>query len=99
MKARTLTFYIEPNRLGEVLRVVDDLVVPIYRELPGFIGLVVLESEGVRTQLVGLSIWDGDLDASEEAIAGFREKIAIVSGTSAATEAFDVLRLVSTKRS
>jgi len=99
MKARSLTFYIEPDRLDEVLRVIDELIVPIYRELPGFVGLVVLESEGVRAQLVGLSIWDGDLDTSEEAIAGFREKIATVSGASVAAETFDVLRFVSTERS
>jgi hypothetical protein len=99
MKARSLTFYIEPDRLGEVLRVVDELIVPIYRKLPGFVGLVVLRAEHVPRELIGLSVWDGDLAVSEEAIAAFREKIAMVSGASAATETFDVLRLVSTERS
>ena len=99
MNARSLTFYIEPDRLDEVLSVVDELIVPIYRELPEFVGLVVLQAEHVRRELIGLSVWDGNLAASEEAIAGFREKIAVVSGASAATETFDVLRLVSTERS
>ena len=61
MKARSLTFYIEPDRLGEVLRVVDELIVPIYRKLPGFVGLVVLRAEHVPRELIGLSVWDGDL--------------------------------------
>ena len=62
MKARSLTFYIQPDRLAEVLRVFDEQIVPEYRKLPNFVGLVVLHADLGRKEVVGLSIWDGDLD-------------------------------------
>ena len=98
MKARSLIFYIEPDRLAEVMRVVDEKVVPEYRELPNFVGLVVLQADHVRREVVGLSIWDGDLGASEDAIERFRRGMAKISDASAAAETFDVLRFVSTER-
>ena len=99
MKARYLNFYIEPDRLAEVVRVLDEQIVPEYRELPNFVGLVVLQADHVRREVVCLSIWDRDMEASEEAIARFRKRITSVSGASAAMETFDVLRLVSSQRS
>lgn len=98
MKARSLTFYIEPDRLAEVVRVLDERIVPEYRGLPSFVGLVVLHADHVQREVIGLSIWDGDLKASEEAIAGFRKRISHVSGASASSETYDVLRLVSNQR-
>ena len=80
MKARSLIFYIEPDRLAEVVRVLDEQIVPEYRELPNFVGLVVLHADHVRREVLCLSIWDGDLDASEDAIARFRRGMANVSG-------------------
>ena len=81
-----------------MVRVLDEQIVPEYRELPNFVGLVVLHADHVRREVVGLSIWDGDFEASEDAIARFRKRIASVTGASAATETFDVLRLISTER-
>jgi hypothetical protein len=63
------------------------------------VGLVVLQADHVRREVVCLSIWDRDMEASEEAIARFRKRITSVSGASAAMETFDVLRLVSSQRS
>ena len=94
MKARSLTFYIEPDHLEEVVRVLDEQIVPEYRELPNFVGLVVLQADHVRREVVCLSIWDRDMEASEEGIARFRRRITSVSGASAAMETFDVLRLL-----
>jgi hypothetical protein len=74
MKTMSLTSHIEPDRLEEVARVLDEQVWPEYRELPNFVGLVELPADHVRRQVVGLSIWDGDLDASEDAIARFRKE-------------------------
>ncbi|MGO9332770.1 MAG: hypothetical protein ACLQCU_01735 [Acidimicrobiales bacterium] len=99
MKARSLTFHIEPDRLEEAVRILDEQVVPEYRELPNFVGLVALHADHVRREVVVLSIWDPDLEASEEAIARIRRGITSVSGASAAMETFDVLRLVSSQRS
>ncbi|MGD0441092.1 MAG: hypothetical protein ABSB52_10755 [Acidimicrobiales bacterium] len=80
MKARSLTFYIEPDHLEEVVRVLDEQIVPEYRELPNFVGLVVLQADHVRREVLCLSIWDRDMEASEEGIARFRRRITSVSG-------------------
>lgn len=80
MKPMSLTPHIEPDRLEEIARVLDEQVWPEYRELPDFVGLVELPADHVRRQVAGLSIWDGDLDASEDAIARFRKEITSVSG-------------------
>lgn len=99
MQARSLHFYIEPDHFAEVVRVLDERIVPEYRQLPGFVSLVVLQADHVRKEVVVLSIWDEDPDASEDVIARFRRTITDVSGASIATETFDVLWLVSAERS
>jgi len=45
MKARTVSFYIESALMPEVLRTLDEELLPHYLDLPHFLGLVVLESE------------------------------------------------------
>lgn len=98
MKARSWIFSIEPERLAEVMKVVDEKVVPEYRELPNFLGLVVLHAGHVRREVLCLSLWDGDLGASEDAIERFRRGMANISDAPPAVDTFDVLRFVSTER-
>ena len=94
MKGRTVTFYIEPGQLPEVLRVIDEDVLPRYRALPHFVGVVVLQSErGSRVEVAGISLWDGDLEDSEEIAAEFRREVQRVAGTGAAREVYEVVRL------
>ena len=94
MKGRTVNFYIEPEALPEVLRVIDEDVLPRYRALPHFVGVVVLQSErGSRVEVAGISLWDGDLEDSEEIAAEFRREVQRVAGTGAAREVYEVVRL------
>lgn len=94
MRARTLSFYIDPSQLIDVMRVVDEEIVPAYRSMPHFVGLVILRSERTPRQVIGMSFWDGDLEESEELIEGFRQRLREVADTSLATEPHEVLRLV-----
>ena len=94
MKGRTVNFFIEPEALPEVMRTIDEVVLPRYRALPHFVGVVVLQSErGSRIEVAGISLWDGDLEDSEEIAAEFRREVHRVAGTGAARTAYEVTRL------
>ena len=94
MKGRTVNFFIEPEALPEVLRAIDEDVLPRYRALPNFVGVVVLQSQrGVRVEVAGISIWDGALEDSEEIAAEFRKEVHRVAGTGAARTEYEVIRL------
>jgi hypothetical protein len=94
MKGRTVNFFIEPEALPEVLRAIDEDVLPRYRALPHFVGVVVLQTErGSRVEVAGISLWDGDLEDSEEIAAEFRREVHRVAGTGAARESYEVIRL------
>lgn len=94
MKGRTVNFFIEPEALPEVLRTIDEEVLPRYREFPHFVGVVVLQSErGSRVEVAGISFWDGDLEDSEEIAAEFRRDVQRVAGTGAARTVYEVIRL------
>src|ERR1700689_3082403 len=94
MKGRTVTFFIEPDALPEVLRPIDEDVLPRYRAFPHFVGVIVLQSErGSRVEVAGISLWDGDLDDSEEIAADFRREVQRVAGTGAARTSYEVVRL------
>ena len=88
MKGRTVNFFIEPEALPEVLRAIDEDVLPRFRALPHFVGVVVLQSQrGTRVEVAGISLWDGDLEDSEEIAAEFRREVHRVAGTGAARTA------------
>jgi hypothetical protein len=94
MKGRTVNFFIEPEALPEVLRSIDEDVLPRYRALPHFVGVVVLQSQrGARVEVAGISLWDGDLEDSEEIAAEFRQEVHRVAGTGAARTEYEVVRL------
>src|SRR5580658_5277266 len=94
MKGRTVNFFIEPDAVPDVLRAIDEDVLPQYRDFPHFVGIIVLRSErGSRLEVSGISLWDGDLDGSEEIAAELRREIDRVGGTGASRTSYDVIRL------
>jgi hypothetical protein len=94
MKGRTVNFFIEPEALPEVLRTIDEVVLPRYRALPHFVGVVVLQSHrGALIEVTGISLWDGPLEDSEEIAAEFRSEVHRVAGTGAARTEYEVIRL------
>ena len=94
MKGRTVNFFIEPDAVPDVLRAIDEDVLPRYRAFPHFVGIIVLQSErGSRLEVSGISLWDGDLEDSEEIAADFRREVQRVAGTGAARTSYEVIRL------
>jgi hypothetical protein len=100
VKARTVSFYIDPEFVPQVLEALDTELIPQYREVPHFVGLVVLESEEEtgRPEFVGISVWDGDRTDCDDVIEVFLSRLFDVAGTSATTRRYDVVRLVSTSQ-
>lgn len=80
--------------LDDVMTLFDTEVLPRYLDSPHFLGLIVVDAEDVRHEVLGMSVWDGDLDGSEEVVAEFRRRVADIAGTSPTTKAYEVLRLV-----
>jgi len=96
VKARTVSFYIDPEFVPQVLEALDNELIPQYREVPHFIGLVVLESEEEgRPEFLGMSVWDGDRTDCDDVIELFLTRLFDVAGTSATTRHYNVVRLIS----
>jgi hypothetical protein len=97
MRGRTVSFYIDSELMPTVLQVVDNELLPIYSSMPHFLGLVILESEvaGGRPEVVGLSVWDEEMDDSETVINGFLQRLYETTGVSASQRTYRVLRLVT----
>lgn len=96
MRARTVSFYIDPQFVPQVLEALDNDLIPQYREVPHFVGLVVLESEiGGRPEFLGISVWDGDRTDCDDVIEVFLDRLFEVAGTSATTRRYNVVRLVT----
>lgn len=80
--------------MDEVLRVLDEEVLPRYRSIPQFVGLVILASStGARREVVGLSLWEGDVARSDAIIDELLERLYEIQGTSATSKVYDVVRL------
>jgi hypothetical protein len=96
VKARTVSFYIDPEFVPQVLETLDNELIPRYQEVPHFVGLVVLEGEAEgRPEFVGISVWDGDRTDCDEVIEVFLRRLFDVAGTAATTRRYNVVRLVS----
>lgn len=94
MQARTLSFFINRQMLDEVMAIFDTEVLPRYLDSPHFLGLIVVDAEDVRHEVLGMSVWDGDLEGSQEIVSEFRRRVTDVAGTSPTSKAYEVLRLV-----
>ncbi len=95
MQARTVSFFIDRDRLPEVEAAFDAEVLPRFVEMDHFVGLIVLDAPEMRGEVLGLSVWDGDLDGSEQVMAEFRRHVVDLEGTAPATRRYEVLRLVA----
>ena len=79
----------------EVVRSVQEEVLPRFSQLPHFLGFVALESEvGPRPEIVAMSFWDDGLEDSEAFSEDFRNEIERVTGLTPARRAFDILRVM-----
>jgi len=90
-----VSFFVDEHLIPEVVRRVQDDVLPRFSQLPHFLGFVALQSElSPRPEIVAISFWDEGLDDSEAVSEEFRNEIEVVTGTTPARRAFDVLRVM-----
>lgn len=95
MKSRCVSFFVDELLIPEVVRRIQDDVLPRFSQLPHFLGFVALQSElGPRPEVVAMSFWDEGLDDSEAISEDFRNEIEAVTGTTPARRAFDILRVM-----
>ncbi len=94
MRARTVTFHVDAEAVAEVLRAIDEEILPVYRELPEFQSFVILDLDGMgeRRELVGISVWDESLSSSSPVVAEFRRQMAAIVGNPSTMDTYGVLR-------
>jgi|ERR1700688_2224826 len=94
MKGRTISFFVDSEALPHVLLSIDEEVLPRFREFPSFVGVVVLQAQrGTRIEVAAISLWNGNLEESEEISAEFRREVQRVAGTGASRTEYEVVRL------
>jgi hypothetical protein len=94
VKARSVSFYAEPNQIPELERRIQDEVLPRFAELPGFLGFVALRSDGTRPEIIAMTFWSGDLEDSESVSEEFRDEVDRVMGTTPSRKEFDVMNMM-----
>ena len=81
-QSRVVNFFVEPESLPVVVQAIEDQVLPRFAALPNFVGLVCLKSQsGGRAEVVGISLWSGDLEPSEEFSEAMRDGVSQLTGT------------------
>ena len=85
MHARVTTVQLDPARIDEAIRSLEQEDVPRFKEMDGFKGFTLLvdRERGVG---IGTSYWESEekMEASEEAVKDARERTAQLGGASAA---------------
>jgi hypothetical protein len=93
LKVRTVSFYIEPSVLSEVLSVIDGELLPQYEAMAHFRGLLVLQSlVGTRHEILGISLWEGSFEESEGLVNELVNRLYQMQGTAATTKTYQLVR-------
>ena len=94
MHARMTRLEGPPERIDDMARRFEEVVVPMLRELDGFQGAMVLADRSRGTN-IAISYWESEeaMHASEEAVSQPRKEAEAASGARSAsvTEEFEVL--------
>ncbi|MGO9343570.1 MAG: hypothetical protein ACLP6E_13795 [Acidimicrobiales bacterium] len=95
VRSRSVAFFADLNQVPEVIRRIDDEVVPHFSAIPGFVGFAALQSEGSRPEIVAMSFWNEQgVELSEPIAARFRDEVERVTGAAPAAKEFTVVKLV-----
>ncbi len=83
MHARINTLQMDPQRIDDALRQVEQNDIPAFREIDGFRGFTVLVDRS-SGKVVATSYWDSEeqMHASEDAVKEARERAAETGGAS-----------------
>jgi len=94
-KARVLSFHVDEDDLPGITAAIDG-VADQFRSHPDFRGLVCLERESTRNEVIVITLWDGQgLEATEAESEEARHRIAATTDLGVSSKCYDVLRLVS----
>lgn len=94
MKARRVSYSLDASLLDDLTRVMDEEVIPAYKAMPQFVGLVLLRSERFPREVTGISLWNGDLEDSDDLTDGFLLRLQEKTDTFVTIEPYEVLRVV-----
>ncbi len=92
--ARLVSFFADPDHIPDVRRRIDEQVLPRFLAVPHFLGFMALQSEGDRSEIVAMSFWDDDLEASEAISEEFRDEIERVTGVTPARKEFNIVKMM-----
>jgi len=95
VKSRVVSFFTDAALIPDIVRSLDDEVLPRFQALPHFVGFVALRSEtGPRPEVVGISLWETGLEGSEAVSEEFRSEVHRVTGTKPSRRGYDTLRVM-----
>jgi hypothetical protein len=94
VRARVHAFHVDSAMVDGVAQAVDDAMAGL-TEHPDFRGLLFLEREGTRYEIVAITLWaDGGLEKTEPEAERSRRQIARATDLGVSTKHYDVLRLL-----
>jgi heme-degrading monooxygenase HmoA len=85
-----VSFFAEAAALPEIRRRIREEALPRFAQVPGFRGIAVVHSEGDRSEILAMSLWDEELDISEDISEAIREEIEKMTGRAPSRKAYDV---------
>lgn len=87
MHARHVTVKGDPAKADEVVRSLNEVVLPALRECAGFKGQLLL-LDRAKGEAIGISLWDTEenMNASEEKVRAARQQTADTGGAQAPPE-------------
>jgi heme-degrading monooxygenase HmoA len=87
MHARTTTLQLDPGRIDDAVRQLEDEEIARFKEIDGFKGFTLLVDRG-SGKVIGISFWESQeqMDASEESVRESRQRAADTGGASGAPD-------------
>lgn len=93
--ARVLTFHIDADELPGLTQALDG-VAEMFAHHTDFRGLVCLEHDGSRSEILVITFWDGTgLEDTQVDSESARQRIAATTDLGVSSRSYDVLRMVS----
>jgi len=93
-RARILSFHIDADELPGLTAALDG-VSQMFAGHPDFRGLVCLEHDGARNEIMVMTLWDGQgLDDTQHDSEIARQRIAATTDLGVSSKCYDVIRLV-----
>jgi len=93
-RARVLTFHIDSDEMPGLSEALDG-VADMFAHHLDFRGLLCLAHDGIRNEIVVITLWDGDgLEATQEGSEIARQRIASTTDLGVSSRSYEILRLI-----